>query len=78
MVEAIVAKIYFLGETSYDDEYDYDDNYIDTVYGSKKEFSSGVSESIKKDSASNNKAWNKFGPGQWEVVTGRPQGYTRR
>ena len=23
--EAIVAKIYFLGETSYDDEYDYDD-----------------------------------------------------
>ena len=35
-------------DEDYDDEYDYDDNYIDTVYGSKKEFSSGVSESIKK------------------------------
>ena len=34
-------------DEDYDDEYDYDDNYIDGVYGSKKEFSSGLSDNNK-------------------------------
>lgn len=64
-------SFYVLGnfyDEDYDDEYDYDDNYIDGVYGSKKEFSSGLSDNkqVKKTKTSSvNKnyillrVWNK-------------------
>jgi len=56
-------------EEDYDEDYDYDDNnYIESTYGTKREY---ASSSKKKDSSSYNNAWNNFSPNQWEVVTGR-------
>jgi len=71
------GKIASIDDEDYDDDYDYnEDNYIDSVYGSTKEFSSDNSWSSKHDdsvwgSPATHQGWKGFGPSQWEVATAR-------